>query len=98
MIHCAAQSLCGSYASIGLAPFIRQHSVRSGTWRNDSFVTVERIKAMCTEMNIPSLREVGITPDDYKMLAEAAMKESCMQLNARECTAEDVLSIYQKLN
>lgn len=53
---------------------------------------------MCTKMNIPSLREVGITPDDYKMLAEAAMKESCMQLNARECTAEDVLSIYQKLN
>ena len=60
--------------------------------------TVERIKAMCAEMNIPSLREVGITPDDYKMLAEAAMKESCMQLNARECTAEDVLAIYQKLN
>lgn len=53
---------------------------------------------MCTEMNIPALREVGITPDDCKMLAEAAMKESCMQLNARECTAEDVLSIYQKLN
>ena len=45
-----------------------------------------------------SLREAGITPDDYKMLAEAAMKECCMQLNVRECTAEDVLSIYQKLN
>ena len=49
-------------------------------------------------MNIPSLKEVGITPGDYRMLAEAAMKESCMPLNARECTVEDVLSIYQKLN
>ena len=60
--------------------------------------TVARIKDMCAVMNIPSLKEVGITPGDYRMLAEAAMKESCMPLNARECTVEDVLSIYQKLN
>lgn len=60
--------------------------------------TVARIKDMCAAMKIPSLKEAGITPDDYRMLAEAAMKESCMPLNARECTVEDVLSIYQKLN
>lgn len=57
----------------------------------------EKIDELAAALSIPSLKETGIKPEDFDMLAAEALKEGCMPCNPRECSKKDIVEIYQKL-
>lgn len=58
---------------------------------------IERIKALSREMNIPSLREIGVREDDLPEIAEKSFQNNSNPSNPREATVEDYLDILKKM-
>lgn len=58
---------------------------------------VEAVKQLCRDVGIPpSLRDVGLNPDDIPALAQAALDDVCTGGNPREATLEDIKALYRQ--
>lgn len=58
---------------------------------------VEAVKQLCRDVGIPpSLRDVGLNPDDIPALAQAALEDVCTGGNPREATLEDIKALYRQ--
>jgi len=57
---------------------------------------LEAIKKLSSDIGIPSgLRELGVKEEDFKLMAENAMKDACSFTNPRVATLDDVIQIYK---
>lgn len=58
---------------------------------------IASIKQLSTQVGIPaSLKELGVKPEDFGIMAENAMKDVCCVTNPRTATKEQVIQIYQR--
>ncbi len=57
---------------------------------------VELVKHLNVELEIPTLKECGITRDMFDRLAEDALKEISTLFNPRDPSKEDILAILEK--
>jgi alcohol dehydrogenase len=57
---------------------------------------VEQVKQLNVELEIPTLKECGITRDMFDRLAEDALKEISTLFNPRDPSKEDILAILEK--
>ncbi|MHB8172596.1 MAG: iron-containing alcohol dehydrogenase [Thermincolia bacterium] len=54
------------------------------------------IKKLSTDIGIPSgLRELNVKEEDFKLMAENAMKDACSFTNPRVATLDDVIGIFK---
>ena len=58
---------------------------------------IESIKALSREMNIPSLREIGVREGDVQEIAEKSFQNNSNPSNPREAAVEDYLDILKKM-
>lgn len=59
--------------------------------------TITAIQEMNCLLNIPSsLKELGVDPKDFEVMATNAKKDVCQATNPRKATLEQVIDIYQK--
>jgi len=59
---------------------------------------VNKIRALCKELNIPSLKSFdAIDPKDFSYLAEASSHHCCNHNNPIEATKEEYLAIFSKV-
>jgi alcohol dehydrogenase class IV len=54
---------------------------------------VEWVRALCSDLNIPSLRSWGIAPTDLPAVVEKATRASSMQANPLPLTGEELLAV-----
>lgn len=59
-------------------------------------LTVKRINEISKNINIPTLKEVGVTEDKFEVIAEGALINSAARTNPREVTKECVIEILRK--
>lgn len=58
---------------------------------------IASIKQLSKHVEIPaSLRELGVKPEDFDIMAENAMKDVCALTNPRTATKEQVIEIFRK--
>lgn len=59
--------------------------------------SVREIKRLSKEIGIPqNLQELKVRPEDFKSLAELAIKDTCMPSNPREASLEEIMGVYRK--
>jgi alcohol dehydrogenase class IV len=56
---------------------------------------IERVRALCAELNVPALRTWGVTEADLPGVAENAARASSMQANPLPLTNEELLSVVK---
>ncbi len=54
------------------------------------------MKSLNKELEIPTLKECGITRDMFDLIAEDALKEVSTLFNPRDPSKEDILAILEK--
>ena len=58
---------------------------------------ISAIKRLSKNVGIPSgLRELGVKEEDFKVMAENALKDACAPTNPIEITLEEVMGIYKE--
>lgn len=57
---------------------------------------VDLVKSLNRELEIPTLKECGITRDMFDLIAEDALKEVSTLFNPRDPSKEDILAILEK--
>jgi alcohol dehydrogenase class IV len=57
---------------------------------------VDLVKGLNKELEIPTLKECGITRDMFDLIAEDALKEVSTLFNPRDPSKEDILAILEK--
>lgn len=57
---------------------------------------IERIKSLCQSLNIPSLRELGISKSQFSRIAQKSFENNSNASNPRQANAEDYLAILEK--
>lgn len=58
---------------------------------------IQAIQRLSRQVSIPgSLRELGVKPEDFKIMAENAKKDVCQLTNPRKATLEEVIEIFRK--
>lgn len=57
---------------------------------------VDLVKSLNKELEIPTLKECGITRDMFDLIAEDALKEVSTLFNPRDPSKEDILAILEK--
>ncbi|WP_434778152.1 iron-containing alcohol dehydrogenase [Neisseria sp. Ec49-e6-T10] len=58
---------------------------------------IEAIKKLSQNIGIPQgLKGLGVKPEDFKTMAENALKDACTGSNPREVTLEDTIALYQE--
>lgn len=59
--------------------------------------SIDGMREMCKLVGIPSsIKEIGAKPEDFRMMAENALKDGNAFSNPRKGTVEDVIKLYQK--
>lgn len=61
-----------------------------------ALAAVELVKSMNKELEIPTLKDCGVTKDMFDRLAEDALKEVSTLFNPRDPSKQDVLAILEK--
>ena len=58
---------------------------------------IESIRTLSKEVGIPSnLKELGVKPEDFEIMAENAKKDACQVTNPRKATKEQVIEIFRQ--
>lgn len=58
---------------------------------------IAAIRTLNKQLRIPSnLKELGVKPDDFEIMAENAKKDVCCLTNPRKATKEDAIGIFQR--
>lgn len=58
---------------------------------------IQAIRTISRQVGIPaSLKELGVKPEDFGIMAENAMKDVCCLTNPRKATKEQVIEIYRR--
>lgn len=58
---------------------------------------ISAIRTLSQQVGIPNnLKELGVQPKDFEIMADNAMKDACMATNPRIATKQQVIDIYQK--
>lgn len=58
---------------------------------------IESIRTLSKEVGIPSnLKELGVKPEDFEIMAENAKKDACQATNPRKATKEQVIEIFRQ--
>ncbi|SHJ71672.1 iron-containing alcohol dehydrogenase [Parasporobacterium paucivorans] len=58
---------------------------------------IAAIKQLSVQIGIPSsLKELGVKPEDFGIMADNAMKDVCCATNPRTATKEQVIGIFQR--
>ena len=58
---------------------------------------VDMIREMGQQLGIPSsLKELGVWPEDFSIMAENAQKDVCCLTNPRTATKEQIIQIFQR--
>ena len=58
---------------------------------------IAAIRTISKQLRIPSnLKELGVKPEDFDMMAENAMKDACSLTNPRKATKQDIIGIFQR--
>ncbi|MBO8138196.1 MAG: iron-containing alcohol dehydrogenase [Desulfotomaculum sp.] len=57
---------------------------------------IDSIKKLSASIGIPSgLKELGVKEEDFKVMAENAMKDACQLTNPRKATLDEVIQIFK---
>ena len=63
----------------------------------DAEAGIQAVKCMSQRLGIPkSLKELGVKPEDFVMMAENAQKDVCSVTNPRTATTEQIVEIYRQ--
>ena len=63
----------------------------------DAEAGIQAVKCMSQRLGIPkSLKELGVKPEDFIMMAENAQKDVCSVTNPRTATTEQIVEIYRQ--
>lgn len=55
------------------------------------------IKTISAQLGIPkNLKELGVKPEDFEIMAENAMKDICSITNPRKATKQDIIGIFEQ--
>ena len=58
---------------------------------------IQAIRTISRQVGIPSdLKQLGVKPEDFEIMAENAMKDVCCLTNPRKATKEQVIDIYRR--
>ena len=58
---------------------------------------IEAIMKLSERVGIPKgLKELGVKEEDFKVMAENALKDVCAGTNPREVTLEDTIALYKE--
>ena len=58
---------------------------------------IEAIMKLSEKVGIPKgLRELGVKEEDFKVMAENALKDACAGTNPRDVTLEDTIAIFKE--
>ena len=58
---------------------------------------IDSIRTLSMEVGIPAtLKELGVKPEDFEIMAENAKKDVCQLTNPRKATKEQVIEIYRQ--
>lgn len=58
---------------------------------------IQAIQSLNSQLGIPAnLKELGVKPQDFEIMAENAMKDVCALTNPRKATKQQVIEIYTK--
>lgn len=58
---------------------------------------IESIRTLSAEVGIPgTLKELGVKPEDFEIMAENAKKDACQATNPRKATKEQVIEIFRQ--
>ena len=58
---------------------------------------IASIRTLSMEVGIPAtLKELGVKPEDFEIMAENAKKDVCQLTNPRKATKEQVIEIYRQ--
>ncbi len=58
---------------------------------------IKELKTFGRYMGIaPNLKELGVKPEDFELMAEHAMQDACAATNPRKATKEQIIAIFQK--
>jgi len=78
------------YEAFGGMPFNKQNQIATKN-------LVKAIKEMNQELDIPkSLKELGVKPDDFYMIAQNALKDSCALTNPVKTDINGIIKILEK--
>ena len=58
---------------------------------------IQAIRTISRQVGIPSdLKQLGVKPEDFEIMAENAMKDVCCLTNPRKATKEQIIEIYRR--
>lgn len=58
---------------------------------------IAAIRTLNRQLRIPTnLKDLGVKPEDFAVMAENAMKDACNVTNPRKATKEDIVGIYRQ--
>ena len=93
-VHAMAHQLGGMYnlphgvCNAILLPYVEEFNLIGN---------LNRFRDLAEAMGIPaSLKELGVKPEDFGIMAENAMKDVCCLTNPRKATKEQVIEIYRR--
>ena len=58
---------------------------------------IQKIMDLSSKINIPTLKEVGITEDDLVNIAESALKEASMNFTPRPATKDEMVTVLKNI-
>ena len=70
--------------------------ILTGDPRADAWSGVAWVRALCTELRIPPLREAGLSPADFGRLIPLAQRASSMQGNPVELSEHELTGILER--
>lgn len=97
--HGMAANLAALQARAPQHPALERYAViaRLLTGRSEAGVEdgIDWVRALCAELNIPALREWGITEADLPGIVEKAARASSMQANPLPLTSEELMAVVK---
>ncbi len=92
-------NIIGNYdriVRIGQAMRIGEHSAYA-TYEDQAMNVIAGIKRFADYVGIPkNLKELGVKPEDFDIMAENAMKDACALTNPRKAKKEQIIEIFQQ--
>jgi alcohol dehydrogenase len=70
--------------------------VKGSSAKEGAKLAVDAVKALSKKINIPTLKEAGVKKEQFKRIAEDALKEISTIFNPRDPSREDILDILEK--
>lgn len=78
-----------------LAEFMGEDTTGLST-RDAAELSIKAMKQMSQDVGIPkSIKEIGAKPEDFRMMAENALKDGNAASNPRKGTVDDIVNIFQ---